>query len=454
MEKRLPPGPREWPVVGSAFAFSKDPLSLFANLHRDYGEVATITIMGLPFFFFAHPRAVKHILVDNARNFTNREAYPELRMLVGDGLLTLDGTDHRQQRRIVQPAFHRSRIESYADEMLEHTHRTLQSWRPGVEVDIADEMSRLTLGIAGATLFGADLVAETSEIGRAFLEAAEYTDLPALSLGRLPLNLPFTPYGKFMRAKRMLDEVVTRIIVQRRADARESSDVLSMLLAARDENGAALADQQVRDHVLTFLAAGHATTANALTWTFYLLSQHPDVMAKLSDELAAVLRGRDPTVEDLPRLPYLEAVVKESMRLYPPAWAQARRAIADFALEGYEFPAGSFVVVSQWVTHRRHDFWRDPQRFLPERFDPSTESEPPPLAYFPFGAGPRTCIGMPFAMLEARLVLATILQRFRPALAPGFRVVPRALIILQPANGVRMILEPVTRSINVSAPLR
>lgn len=451
MQGKLPPGPGEWPFIGSLLAFNRDPLRFVDSLYREYGDVATITMMGLRFFVFAHPRAIKHILVDNARNFTNREAYPELRMLIGDGLLTLDGAEHRQQRRIVQPAFHRTRIERYAETMLEHTRRMLDSWKPGMEVDVADAMSRLTMAIAGATLFGVDLVEETAAIGHAFLQAAEYSDLPTVALGRLPINLPFTPYGKFVQAKQQLDEVVTRIIADRRQGNQEGDDVLSMLLAARDENGAPLTDRQLREHVLTFLAAGHATTANALTWTFYLLAQHPRVMAKLTDELSAVLDGRDPSVEDLARLPYLEAVVKESMRLYPPAWAQARRAIADFDLEGYHFPAGCYVIVSQWVTHRRRDLWQDSEQFLPERFEPAAESEIPSLAYFPLGAGPRTCIGMPFAMMELRLVLATILQRFRPALVPGFRVVPRALIILQPANGLRVRLEQAVRPVQAGS---
>lgn len=437
-----PPGPRGWPILGNLPAFSRDPLAFFTQLHRRYGEVVAARMMGFDLIFFAHPRAVKYILVDQARNFLNRDAYPELRQLIGDGLLTLDGAEHRQQRRIVQPAFQRTRIEAYAGLMTTYTERLLESWRVGIEIDLAEEMERLTLSIAAAALFGVDLVEESAAISQAFLQAAEYTDLPAISPRRLAIDLPFTPYGRFVRARRHLDEVVSTIIARRRREGIGGQDVLSMLLAARDENGQPLSDRQLRDHVLTFLAAGHATTANALTWTFYLLSEHPAVLARLQDELAIVLAGRTPSVDDLPRLPYLEQVVKESLRLYPPAWAQARRAIDAFELEGYRFPAGSYVVVSQWVTHRRPDLWPDPEAFRPERFDPVRGEEPPPLAYFPFGAGPRTCIGMPFALLEARLVLATILQRFTPRLAPGFPVRPRALIILQPANGMRMILEP------------
>lgn len=446
----LPAGPRGLPIVGTLFEMSKDPLGFFTALHQNYGEAAAVDMLGRHFFFFAHPRAVKNILIDNARNFTNREGNPELRELIGDGLLSLDGAEHRRQRRIVQPAFNRTRIEAYADVMVAQTRRMLDHWSVGAELDISVEMETLTMQIAGATLFGADLGGETSSISRAFLDAAEFVREPILSLSRLPINLPFTAYGKYKQAKQHLDDVVGDLIERRRRSGTGGDDVLSMLLAAHDEDGSMLDDRQIRDHVLTFLAAGHATTANALSWTFYLLSENENARQKVLNELAAVLDGRAPTVADLARLPYLEMVVKESMRIYPPAWIQIRRAIADYDLEGYHFPGGSFAAVSQWVTHHRPDLWRDPEVFRPERFAPDSGEEPAPLAYFPFGGGPRTCIGMPFAMLEARLVLATVLQRFTPTLVPGYPVVPRPLIILQPKNGIRMLLEPAQRPMAVA----
>src|SRR5215472_10887265 len=344
-------------------------------------------VAGLRMYAFFHPRAIKYILVDNARNFTNREAYPELRMLVGDGLLTIDAPEHREQRRIVQPAFHRARIEQYGRAMVARTRQLLESWRPDDVVDVAVAMQDLTLGIAGETLFGLDLREESAAIERAFTETAEYTDLASLSPRRLPINLPFTPYGRFVRARRRLDDVVAGIIGRRRAEGGDHGDVLSMLLAATDGGGGVLDDEEARDHVLTFLAAGHATTGNALTWTLYLLAQNRAVARKLADELAAILGGRDPTVEDLGRLPYLDLVFKESLRLYSPAWAQVRRVSEDCEIDGWAVPGGSFVIVSQWVTHRRPDLWRDADEFEPERFEPEAGDAPAGLAYFPFGAG-------------------------------------------------------------------
>ena len=451
MKKSWPGGPRGWPVVGSLFEFTNNPLTFTSDLFRQYGEVASFDILGAPFVMFFHPRAVKNILIDNARNFTNREANPKLREIVGDGLLTIDGVEHRRQRRIVQPAFHRSRIERYASLMIERTERMLTSWRSGQEIDMSVAMSDLTLEIAGDSLFGADLGERAREIGQAFLAMSEYADLPVLSPSRISIDLPFTVYGKSIRARRRLLEIVETIIHQRRESGELGEDVLSMLLASRDDEGGGLDDVQVRDHILTFLAAGHATTANVLSWTFYLLSENPRVREKLTAELIGVLGGRAPSVEDLAHLPYLEMVINESMRLFPPAWAQARRASDGFDLEGYHFPAGTLVGVCQWVTHRRADLWGDPVAFRPERFAPDAP-EPPPLSFFPFGGGPRTCIGMPFALLEARLLLATILQRYSPALVPGHPVEPRALIILQPRFGMRMQLAP-TRSVVSTGPV-
>ena len=441
MKKSWPAGPHGWPFVGSLFEFTNEPLAFTSSLFGKYGEVASFNILGTPFVMFFHPRAAKYILVDNARNFTNREANPKLREVVGDGLLSIDGVEHRRQRRIVQPAFHRLRIERYANLMIERTERMLTGWHREQEIDVAVAMSDLALEIAGDSLFGADLGQQARQIGQAFLAMSEYADLSVLSPARIPIDLPFTAHGKSVRARRRLLEIVETIIHQRRASGELGEDVLSMLLASRDDEGDGLDDVQVRDHILTFLAAGHATTANALTWTFYLLSQNPRAREKLVAELVGVLSGRAPSVEDLSKLPYLEMVINESMRLFPPAWAQARRASDSFELEGYRFPPGTIVGVCQWVTHQRADLWGDPAAFRPERFAPDAP-EPPPFSFFPFGGGPRTCIGMPFALLEARLLLATILQRYSPEVVPGHAVEPRALIILRPRFGMRMRLAP------------
>ena len=442
MRPVLPPGPEGLPYFGNAFQFRRDPLAFVRGAQRAFGSVATVRLAGFPVVMFFRPEHVRYFLIEQPRNFTNREFARGLRRLLGDGLLTSDGEFHRQQRRLVQPAFHKRRVESYADVMVQHARDMLDEWQPGARVDIARAMQELTLRIVAKALFDVDLKAENAQLGQAFRQVIENPTQIPWSIASIRLDLPFTPYGKNMAGRRTLDAYVYGLIVRRRAEGRDTGDVLSMLLAARDDDGAALSDTQVRDQTMTLFAAGHETTANALAWTFYLLSEHPAVRAKLLAELHTVLAGHDPTVDDIARLPYLDWVVTESMRLYPPAWTQGRRAIDAFDLEGYTFPAGTFVLFSQWVIHRLPEVWGDPDTFRPERWDPVRGESVPPGAYFPFGGGPRMCIGMPFAQLEARLLLATILQRYTPRLVSGFPVVPRPRVTLRPKYGIAMTLEP------------
>ena len=260
-------------------------------------------------------------------------------------------------------------------------------------------------------------------------------------LFRLKIDLPITPYGKRMLAKRKADTLVYDLIARRQAEQRDAGDVLSMLLQAQDE-GHMMTHQQVRDQLMTLIAAGHETTTNSILWTFYLLSEHSAVHEKLLTELETVLAGRDPQVEDLPKLPYLDWVIKEAMRVYPSGWTQGRQAVNAFDLDGYHFPAGSLLMFSQWALHRLPEIWGDPEVFRPERWDPGHGQDVPTWAYFPFGGGSRICIGTSLAQLELRLVIATILQTYTPRLVPGFPVVPQPLITLRPKYGLRMILEP------------
>lgn len=440
----LPPGPRPLPYIGNVLDFRRDQLGYLQQLERTYGRMATIYIGNVPAVMLFRPEHVRYILTENPRNFTNREVTEGLRQLIGDGLLTIDGEMHRQQRRLVQPAFHKKRVEGYASTMTQYTQEMLKGWRAGERLDIARAMQEVTLRIVAKCLFNVDLAGQVNELGGAF------TGMIGNPVGLLEgfLNIridsPLTAYGRRMAAKRRVDEFIYGLIAERRAEGQDKGDALSMLLAAQEseEGNDALTDEQVRDHIMTFVAAGHETTANALTWTFYLLSGHPAVREKLLNELQTRQAGRIPTVDDLPNLPYLEWVLNESMRLYPPAWTQGRRAVEAFELDGVHFPAGTMVMFSQWVIHRLPDIWGDPLTFRPERWDPAAEEKVPPWSYFPFGGGPRICIGMPFAQLEAKLLLATILQRFTPRITPGYHLELNPLVTLRPKHGMPAILIP------------
>jgi cytochrome P450 len=439
----LPPGPKRLPIVGNAWQFQRDPLGFVRQLQKTYGRMATVHLGKAPVVLFFRPEHVRYVLVEHPRNFTKpgRGGIGQLHLLLGDGLLTSDGDFHRQQRRLVQPAFHRQRVEGYAGVMTQFAEEAIAVWQAGQEVDMAREMQQLTLRIITKTLFNLDSREQTAIVGQAFNEIIGNSRRAFGGAPRLRIDSPYTRYGRLLAGRRALDTFVYDLIALRRREGRDEGDVLSMLLKAQDE-GQGMTDKQVRDQVLTFVAAGHETAQNTLSWTFYLLSQHPDVREKLLAELQRVLGGRTPTVEDLPNLPYLEWVINESWRFYPPAWTQGRRAVEAFELDGYHFPAGTVAIFSQWVLHHLPDVWGDPEVFRPERWDPANEQKIPHGAYFPFGMGPRICIGMPFAQMETRLLLATILQRYVPRLAPGFPVVLQPRVTLRPKYGMKMILEP------------
>jgi cytochrome P450 len=444
---QFPPGPRGLPFIGNALQFQNNALSFFRETQRQYPRMATVYVGKEPIVLCFRPEHERYILVEQARKFAkpNRGGF-NLRFLLGDGLLTSDGDFHRQQRRLVQPAFHKHRVENYADIMVQMTQEMLEEWQPESEMNIAQAMQYLTLRIIAKALFNLDSRAVASKLGHAFDEVISHSRRRPGIQGRIGLELPFSAYGKAMAGKRTLDTFVYDLIAQRRAEGRDTGDVLSMLLSAQDE-GNTMTDKQVHDQVLTFIAAGHETAQNTLSWTFYQLSQHPEVREKLLSELQTVLDGRTPTVDDLAHLPYLEWVINESWRVLPPAWTQGRRAIEEIELDGYHFPVGTFFIVSQWVLHHLPDIWGDPEAFRPERWDPASGQKVPQGAYFPFGAGPRMCIGMPFAQMETKLLLATILQKYTPRLVPGFPVVLQPRVTLRPKYGMRMILEPTTKKI-------
>jgi cytochrome P450 len=437
----LPPGPKGLPLLGSLLQFRRDPLAFISGVHRSYGRVATVRIFKRQVVMFFRPEHAQYFLVDHARSFASGSDRPLMKRFLGEALLTTDGDTHRAQRRLVQPAFHKKRVEGYAAIMTRQTLEMLDGWRVGDQIDIARALQELTLRIVVKALFDVDLQEQSAELSSLFTQVIEAQNpgvLGALPQGVLAwaLKQRWLPMYKAVEAREGLNAFVYDLIARRRVEGRDTGDVLSMLLAARDENGEGMSDGELRDQAMTLIAAGHETTSNALSWTFHLLSRNPETYDRLRDEIASVLGGRTPTVDDLPKLTYLDWVIKESMRVYPPAWTLNRTALEPFELEGYSFPTGTRAVFSQWVIHHLPDVWGDPEVFRPERWDPANEQKLPKGAYFPFGAGPRICIGMPLADMEARLVLATILQHVTPRVAPGWPVEPLPRVTLRLKHGL------------------
>jgi cytochrome P450 len=434
-----PPGPEGRLFGGNVREYARDPLGFLSRCVREYGDVVELSFMGQTMYLLADPGLIEYVLVKNARNFTKTRILKRNRRLLGEGLLTSEGEFWRRQRRLAQPAFHRNRVAAYGGAMAALAGRSLEAWRDGQTIDVHEEMMHLTLEIVARCLFDADVGARATDVGRAMKVALE--DFSSQRrLIRIPRSIP-TPHNlRFEMAARRLDGVVGAIIEERRKGGEDRGDLLSTLMLAEDDGGERMTDRQLRDEVMTLFLAGHETTANALAWTFWLLSLNPDAEAKLAEELARALGGRTPTVSDLPDLPYVERIVKEAMRLYPPAWVVGREAIAECEVGGYRMAAGTTALMSQWVMHRDPRYHDDPQRFDPDRWTAQYEKALPRFAYFPFGGGPRQCIGAGFAMTEARLILTTVAQRFKMELAPGQRVEPHPSITLRPKRGIRMTL--------------
>jgi len=435
-----PPGPRRGFPLAALAAFRRDPIAFIERVHREHGDVSRWRFGRRRVYLLAHPELVRDVLVTRHRNFIKSKALQRARVVLGHGLLTSEGEHHLRQRRLAQPAFHRERIAALGDQMVAFAAETADGWRAGVEMELTREMNRLTLAIAGKTLFGADVQAEADEIGRALTHALEAFKRLTNPLGPILDRLPLPTTLRVRRASERLDATIYRMIAARRASAEDRGDLLSMLLAARDEegDGGGMTDLQLRDEALTLFLAGHETTANALSWTWHLLARHPDAERALHAELDAALAGRAPVADDLPRLPCTRAVLAESMRLYPPAWTIGREPLEDFDAGGYRIRAGSVILVSPWLMHRDPRWWPDAERFDPDRWTPEREAEQPRFAYFPFGGGPRKCIGEGFAWTEGILVLATLAQRWTLRHAPGVEVGRQPLITLRP-TGLRMV---------------
>ena len=446
----LPPGPGRLPYIGNLLSLRLDPLGYLQRLQRTYGDMATIYFGKNPAVLLFRPEYVRYVLVEHPRDFSNRGVLGNDNDdgFASEGLLTIDGEKHRQQRRAVQPAFHKKQVEGYASIINQYTQELLKTWYPGDRLDMSRAMQELTLRIVSKCLFSIDLSSQLGPLSDAFDGVIGSSTSMAEDLLNIRIDNPITGYGKRMAATRQLDMLIYTLIAQRRDDERDYNDVLSMLMSAQsgEEPDTKLTEKQIHDHILTFIAAGHETTAITLVWTLYLLSQYPQVRIKLQDEIRSVLAGREPTIDDLAKIPYLDWVLDESMRLYPPAWLQMRFVAKESEIDGMKLPVGTLLILSQWVMHRLPEIWQDAEVFKPERWDPANEQHIPPGAYFPFGGGPRTCIGMPLAQLEARIILASILQRYTPQPIPGYTPGFQPTITLRPKRHLEVTLMPVSSS--------
>ena len=419
-----------------------NPLDFFTSLARTYGDISTYRMAGEQLFLVNEPRLIRDILVTHNRNFTKSRGLERTKRLLGQGLLTSEGAMHLRQRRLMQPAFHRDRIAGYGELMVGYADRMRRSWRDGATLDISREMNRLTLSIVGKTLFDVDVESQAAAVGEALTAVMESFWMMLLPFADALERLPVPKLRRARLARARLDAIIYRMIADRRASGRDHGDLLSMLLSAQDEDaGGGMTDQQVRDEAMTIFLAGHETTANALMWTWFLLSGAPEVEAKLHAEIDRVLQGRLPAMADLGSLHYVERVVTESMRLYPPAWIVGRRAIDAYQLGEYLVPPRSILVMSPYLMQRDARFYPDPERFDPDRWTPEFRAALPKFAYFPFGGGPRQCIGESFAWMELVLLVATIAQQYRLRLVPGHPVVPQPLITLRAKHGMRMTVE-------------
>ena len=447
---RRPPGPkRNNPLLG-LLAYRRGRVGFLQRMAERYGDICYFAIGSQQAYLLNHPDFIKEVLITNSQNFMKGSALQRSKRLLGEGLLTSEGETHRRQRRLAQPAFHRSRVESYATVMTEYTARAIANWRDGQTLDLAEEMMALTLAIVGKTLFDADIEAEAEGVGAAITGMLQATDTSSLSsimidaLKKLPVARKRSgakAQAKFDSAKGKLDALIYRLIDERRQSG-DRGDLLSMLLLAQDEDdGGRMSDLQLRDEAMTIFMTGHETTAVTLAWTFYLLSQNPDIETKVHAEVDEVINGRVPTMADIARLPYTEMVLSESMRLYPPAWALQRTALNDSEIGGYVIPKGSQVLMSQYVMHHDARYFPEPEKFDPERWTKEARDARPQFSYFPFGGGLRRCIGDAFAMMEATLLLVQLAQQWQMSLVPGHVVELQPVMSLRPKHGMKMVLK-------------
>jgi cytochrome P450 len=436
-----PPGPKPHFLIGNMPLASRNPLAQFSEWAREFGDIFYYRAAWIHVYFLNHPDLIETVLVRNYQNFLKDHVIRKGKWFFGEGLLTNEGESWLRQRRLAQPAFHRDRVAGYAKIMTGYASEMLDDWKTDLPFDIHQQMMQLTLRIVVRALFSVE-PEQIGAISTAMNVMMRSSTGLRLLLPPVARYLPTPGMIRFRRAVTELDSAVYRIIATRRKDERDSGDLLSMLMQARDEDGSRMNDTQLRDEIMTFLLAGHETTALTLSWTWYLLAQYPSVEDKLQAELERVLGGRAPEFSDLPALAFAERVIKESMRLYSPAWSLARTVVSDFELSGYRIPARANVVMSQWIMHRDPRYFASPEKFDPDRWLPDRAQKLPRFAYFPFGGGPRQCIGNSFARMEATLLLATIAQRFSLRATSNEEIVPVPSFTLRPKSGIVMTAQP------------
>ncbi len=438
-----PPGPRSRFPGDLILRMTRERIELLRQMAATYGDISQLVLGKQRIVMLTHPDDIRDVLVTHQRMFRKGQALERAKVLVGEGLLTSEGEHHLRQRRLVQPAFHRSRIGAYASAMTAAAMSRQSRWVDGERLDANRAMMHITLDIVAVTLFGADVGAESSEIGSALDDVFE-----AFTIGYGPLTplldiLPTPRRRRFAAGKQRVDATIDRIIAERRQTGEDTGDLLSMLLHATDTegDGTGMSDQQLRDEAITLFIAGHETTANALTWTWLLLARSPDAERALHEEVDRVLGDRLPTMDDLPTLPMTRAIIAESMRLYPPAYIVGRRAMEPYSVRGFDFPSRTIFLAPQFIVHRDPRWWPDPDAFKPERWlDATATAARPKMAYFPFGAGTRICVGEQFAWMEAMLVLATLARRWRVRVdGPDPELEP--IITLRPKGGLPARLE-------------
>ncbi|MCC6277814.1 MAG: cytochrome P450 [Oligoflexia bacterium] len=445
--KNQPPSPKSRWFLEHAIAYSKDPVSFLERVTRECGDIGLIPFPGYRLYVINHPDLIEQVLKIQQSKF-KKDIYTKLTSIVlGAGLLGSDGEFWRKQRRLVQPAFHHHRTNNYGKIFVQYTHQMMAKWNGRTEITLLHEMTELTLKIVAKTLFNSDIETHIKTIEECVEAMMDYF-LNVLNLAfKLPLWVPTPDNLKVRKHKKATDNIIFEIIRQRRASNEDPGDLLSMLLNAQDaDDGTQMSDQQIRDEVITLFMAGHETTALALSFTIHLLSTNPHTMMKVREELKRVLNGKDPELADLARLTYLRQVIMESMRLYPPAWSMGREATEEIKLRDYVIPKGSQIGIVQWAMHRDARYFDEPLEFKPERWEGEFAKTIPPFAYFPFGGGPRICIGKEFAMMEITMVLATLLQHFEIQVYGPQKLEVVGSVTLRPKHSIRARISPLNLS--------